>query len=123
MYVGMTRAIEQLYMIYPEDRRFEQRTRAGDNRCPASTDDGAHPASCFLYEANLCLSDSLGGRILKPQPETEPIQAENISTIRQYLKAINTEIPVQKNTVRPIPKRKKNPSRLSKKMKTMMRRI
>jgi len=100
MYVGMTRAIEQLYLLYPEDRRFERRNRAGDSRCPASTEDGMYPASCFMYEANLQLSDQLGARILQPEPEAAPLQAGNISIVRQYLEAINTEVTVEQKSTR-----------------------
>ena len=100
MYVGMTRAIEQLYLLYPEDRRFERRNRAGDSRCPASTEDGMYPASCFLYETNLQLSDQLGARILQPESETDPLQARNIKVVRQYLEAVNTDVSVEQKSAR-----------------------
>ncbi len=97
MYVGMTRAIEQLCLCYPEDSRFEKRNRAGDNRAPASTEDGSYPASCFLYEANLQLSNQLGGRIHRPQPDAPPLQAGNIALARNYLAAINGDVDLKQN--------------------------
>ena len=97
MYVGMTRAIEQLWLFYPADSRFEKRNRAGDSRCPASTEEGKYPASCFLYEVNLQLSDQLGGRIHHPEPDAPPLQAENIALVRQYLAAINGDVPLKEN--------------------------
>jgi DNA helicase-2/ATP-dependent DNA helicase PcrA len=101
MYVGMTRAIEQLYLLYPEDRRFEKKNKTGDCRCPPSTDEGRFPASCFLYEANLQLSDQLGGLIVKPDAETEPVQALSIQTSQRYLQAIESKVTIeQKNTSR-----------------------
>jgi DNA helicase-2/ATP-dependent DNA helicase PcrA len=107
MYVGMTRAIEQLYLLYPEDRRLEQRNRNGDSRCPASTEDGKHPASCFLYEANLRLSDEAGARILQTEIEGNPLQAKDLSIVRQYLKAIKTDVPIQGNKPQSTPRKKK----------------
>ncbi len=92
MYVAMTRAMEKLCLLYPEDSRFEKRNRSGDSRCPLSTEEGRFPASCFLYEANLQLSDQLGERIHYPEPAAPALQAGNISLVRRYLAAMNREI-------------------------------
>jgi len=90
----MTRAIEKLCLLYPQDRRFEKRNRVGDSRCPVSTEDGRYPASCFLYEANLQLSDQLGERLVHPEAEVPSLQARDITIVRRYLEAINAEVPL-----------------------------
>ncbi len=113
MYVAMTRAIEQLCLLYPADSRFEKRNRAGDNRPPASTEDGSYPASCFLYEANLELSDQLGGRIHRPQPAATPLQAGNIALVRQYLAAVNRDVPLEQGEFRSAGSRKRRKEKKS----------
>jgi DNA helicase-2/ATP-dependent DNA helicase PcrA len=94
MYVGMTRAIEKLCLLHASDSRFEKRNRAGDSRCPFSTEDKRFPASCFLYEANLRLSDQLGGRIARPAADGSSLKFQNIGIARRYLREINVDIPL-----------------------------
>jgi DNA helicase-2/ATP-dependent DNA helicase PcrA len=91
-YVGMTRAKEQLCLIYPPDSRLEKRKKAGDSRSPVSTESGTCPASCFLYEANLDFSDRLGRRIISPDPEKEPLRAADLTVGRRYLKAVQVSV-------------------------------
>ncbi len=107
MYVGMTRAIERLCLLYPPDLRFERNTRAGDAGSPFSTEDGDSPASCFLYESNLWLSDQVGGRIAHPQPDAEPLRAGDIEVVRNYLSAIQAEVAVEESGGRRTTARKK----------------
>jgi len=95
MYVGITRAIERLCLLYPPDRRFERKAGAGDARSPFSTEDSQYPASCFLYESNLWLSDQVGGRIVHPQPDEKPLRAKNIQVVRDYLAAVQAEVAVE----------------------------
>ena len=95
MYVGMTRAIERLCLLYPEDSRLERNMRAGDSRTPLSTVDRAYPASCFLYESNLRLSDQVGGQIVHPQSDVKPLRAKNIRVARAYLSAIQAEVALE----------------------------
>ncbi len=111
MYVGMTRAIERLCLLYPEDSRLERHMRAGDCRAPLSTMDRTCPASCFLYESNLWLSDRVGGRIAHPQPAGKPLQAKNIDIVCQYLRAVQAEVAVE----RPATGRKKSRRKIGKK--------
>ena len=111
MYVGMTRAIERLCLLYPEDSRLERHMRAGDCRAPLSTMDRTCPASCFLYESNLWLSDRVGGRIAHPQPAGKPLQAKNIDIVCQYLRAVQAEVAVE----RPAAGRKKSRRKIGKK--------
>jgi len=108
MYVGMTRAIERLCLLYPEDSRLERNMRAGDSRTPLSTVDSAHPASCFLYESNLRLSDQVGRRIAHPQPDAEPLRAKNIRVARAYLSAIQAEVAIEVPSGRRTTARKKS---------------
>ena len=103
-YVAMTRASEQVCFIHPSDSRLEHRKKSGDCRCPASTEDGAHPAGCFLYEANLEFSDRLGERIIQPDAGTEPLQAADITIANRYIKAINTKISLKRTRPSPEPK-------------------
>ncbi|MCI5221239.1 MAG: hypothetical protein D3924_00795 [Candidatus Electrothrix sp. AR4] len=91
-YVGMTRAKEQLFLIYPPDSRLEERKKAGDSRSPMSTESGAYPASCFLYEANLDFSDQLGQRIIDSNPEKKTVQAADLTIGRRYLKAVQSSV-------------------------------
>ena len=97
-YVGMTRAKEELCLLYPQDRRLEQRKKAGDSRSPVTTKKGACSASCFLYEANLNFSDGLGERILaaesakEKKKKKEPIQAVDLTIGKRYLKAVKTSV-------------------------------
>ncbi|HHD56238.1 MAG TPA: ATP-dependent helicase [Desulfobulbaceae bacterium] len=107
MYVGMTRAIERLCLLYPTDRRFERKTRAGDARSPFSTEDAKYPASCFLYECNLWLSDQVGGRIAHPQPDEKPLRAKNIQVVRDYLAAVQAEVAIEEPGRRRTKARKK----------------
>ena len=95
MYVGMTRAIERLCLLYPEDLRLKRNMKAGDSRAPLSTMDRTYPASCFLYESNLWISDQVGERIAHPQPDAEPLRARNIRVARAYLSAIQAEVAVE----------------------------
>jgi len=90
-YVAMTRASEQVCFLYPPDSRLQRRIKAGDSRCPQSTENGDYPASCFVYEANLDFSDQLGRRIEQPDLAAEPLQAAEISIGDRYLKAIKTK--------------------------------
>ncbi|RWX50572.1 DNA helicase-2; ATP-dependent DNA helicase PcrA, partial [Candidatus Electrothrix marina] len=102
-YVGMTRAKEELCLLYPQDRRLEQRKKAGDSRSPVTTEKGACPASCFLYEANLDFSDCLGGRILaaesakEKKKEKEPVQAVDLTIGKRYLKAVKTSVRLKRS--------------------------
>ena len=96
MYVGITRAIERLCLLYPEDSRLERHMREGDCRAPLSTVDRMFPASCFLYESNLWLSDQVGGRIAHPQPDGKPLRAKNIQVAQAYLSAVQAEVAVEK---------------------------
>jgi DNA helicase-2/ATP-dependent DNA helicase PcrA len=107
MYVGMTRTTERLCLLYPPDSRFERRNRIGDDRCPASSEDGRYPASCFLYESNLGLSDQVGGQIAHPSPDCKPLQARNTKVARKYLSAIQAEVAVEQTGGRRKKKRKK----------------
>lgn len=102
-YVGMTRAKEELCLLYPQDRRLERRKKAGDSRSPVTTEKGVCSASCFLYEANLNFSDGLGGRILaaesakEKKKEKEPLQAVDLTIGKQYLKAVKTSVRLKRN--------------------------
>ena len=100
-YVAMTRASEQVCFIHPPDSRLQHRKKSGDCRCPASTDDGEYPASCFLYESNLEFSDRLGERISKADTKTEPLQAADITIARRYIKAISTKISLKRTRLSP----------------------
>jgi DNA helicase-2/ATP-dependent DNA helicase PcrA len=97
-YVAMTRAKEELCLLYPRDRRLEHRKKAGDSRSPITTEHGGCPASCFLYEANLDFSDHLGGRILaaesakEKKKEKEPVQAVDLTIGKRYLKAVQASV-------------------------------
>ncbi|MCI5141668.1 MAG: ATP-dependent helicase, partial [Candidatus Electrothrix sp. ATG1] len=100
-YVAMTRAKEELCLIYPPDSRLEERKKAGDSRSPVSTEKGTYPASCFLYEANLIFSDYLGGRILAAESDKEttkesPVQAGDLTLGKRYLKEVQVPIPLKK---------------------------
>ncbi len=101
MYVGMTRAIENLCMLYPPDSRFERRNLAGDGHCPSSSEDGMYPASCFLYEANLQLSDQLGERLVHTEIDTPPLHARDLGMARRYLEAMNVEVQLVQAKSRP----------------------
>ncbi len=102
-YVGMTRAKEELCLLYPQDRRLERRKKAGDSRSPVTTDKGSSLASCFLYEANLDFSDRLGGCILaaesakKEKKGKEPVQAVDLTIGKQYLQAVKTSVPLKRS--------------------------
>jgi len=96
-YVAMTRAREQLWLLHPPDNRLLQRQKTGTSRTPTSTQDGACPASCFLYEANLMFSDRVGERILNPGKSTEPLSAADISIASSYLKAVQADVPLKRS--------------------------
>jgi len=100
-YVAMTRASEQVWCIHPPDSRLKQRKKSGDSRCPPSSEAGAYPASCFLYESNLEFSNRLGERIGQPDADPEPLQAADISIGKRYLKAINTKIRLRQSSRAP----------------------
>ncbi len=100
-YVAMTRASEQLCFIHPPDNRLQQRQKSGDCSCPASTEDGACPASCFLYESNLDFSDRLGERIYQPKAGAGALQAADIATARRYVKAVDAAVDLKRG--RPAP--------------------
>ena len=95
-YVGMTRAKEQLCLIYPEDARLERRKKAGDSRSPASTEKDAYPASCFLYEANLDFSEHLGESILASESEQLPVEAVDLTIGKRYLKEVEISVSLKK---------------------------
>lgn len=107
MYVGMTRAVEQLVLLHPADSRFERRNKAGECRSPLSTEDGAWPVSCFLYEANLRVSDQLGDRIASPKPDAGGIAARNIEIARAYLSAVGVDVALEPKSGRRGRKKKK----------------
>ncbi|CAK8724636.1 DNA 3'-5' helicase [Candidatus Electrothrix laxa] len=100
-YVAMTRAKEELCLLYPQDRRLERRKKAGDSRNPVTTEKGTYPASCFLYEANLDFSDRLGKRILAVEPEKgkkkEPVQAIDLTIGKRYLKAVQASVRLKRS--------------------------
>ncbi|MCI5165454.1 MAG: ATP-dependent helicase [Candidatus Electrothrix sp. GM3_4] len=99
-YVGMTRAKEELCLLYPQDRRLERRKKAGDSRSPVTTEKGVCPASCFLYEANINFSDRLGGRIFAAESKKEkkePIQAVDLTIGKQYLKAVKASVRLKRS--------------------------
>ncbi len=96
-YVAMTRAMEQLCLIYPPDSRLEKRNKAGDSRSPQETEDGKFPASSFLYEANLRFSDLLGERIYSchhadTNRSDKPLTGADLTISRRYLKKIKQDI-------------------------------
>ncbi len=115
MYVGMTRAIERLCLLYPPDLRFERNNRAGKGHSPVSTRDGDCPAACFLYESNLWLSDRVGGRIVHPEPDAKPLRGHNIEVVRRYLAALQAEVAVEESGDRRTKKRKKSWKKIRKK--------
>ncbi|XCN74917.1 MAG: ATP-dependent helicase [Candidatus Electrothrix aestuarii] len=95
-YVGMTRAKEQLCLTYPQDSRLERRKKAGDSRSPVSTEKGAYPASCFLYEANLDFSERLGGAILAPDAQKEAVEGADLTLGKLYLKEVQSGVRLKK---------------------------
>ncbi|MCI5120401.1 MAG: ATP-dependent helicase, partial [Candidatus Electrothrix sp. AUS4] len=95
-YVGMTRAKEQLFLTYPQDSRLERRKKAGDSRSPVSTEKGAYPASCFLYEANLDFSEGLGGAILAPDAQKEAVEGADLTLGKRYLKEVQSGVRLKK---------------------------
>lgn len=94
-YVAMTRAQEELCLLYPQDSRLERRKKAGDSRSPITTEKGRAAASCFLYEANLDFSERLGGCICVAESERtgeESVQAVDLAIGKQYLKAVQAPV-------------------------------
>lgn len=95
-FVGMTRAIEQLWLLHPEDKRLEDMGRRGDSSCPLSTEDGRSSASCFLYEANLACSDMVGERLANPEsPKSLPAWMDT-DFASLYLKRVGSELVLKK---------------------------
>jgi DNA helicase-2/ATP-dependent DNA helicase PcrA len=97
-FVGMTRAVEQLWLLHPEDKRLEQRVKLGDSRCPLSTEGGRFSASCFLYEANLACSDMVGEKLAESankQSEPLPVYVD-IGFASRYIESIGSELVLKK---------------------------
>lgn len=107
MYVGMTRAMEKLCLMYPPDSRFEQRKNSGDCRCPSSTEEKRYPCSCFLYEANLQLSRLLGERIGQPEREAAPLQAKHTAIAQKYLAAVKSTLVLRQSAAGHMPEQAK----------------
>ncbi|MEA3547264.1 MAG: ATP-dependent helicase [Thermodesulfobacteriota bacterium] len=107
-YVAMTRAIRKVVFIHPPDKRLNKHKKAGSARFPYTFIDKAPlPASRFLYETNLELSDKLGLAIQQGKTSvTQTIKAKDIHMASRYLKAIDSPLkPFEK------PKKKKKQQR------------
>ncbi len=93
-YVAMTRAIRKVVFIHPQDKRLNKHKKAGSARFPYTFIDKAPlPASRFLYETNLGLSDKLGLAIQQGKTSApETINAKDIHMANRYLKAIDSSL-------------------------------
>ncbi|MBU4262750.1 MAG: ATP-dependent helicase [Proteobacteria bacterium] len=96
-YVAMTRARQQVFFIHPPDSRFSKMKKAGNGRYPQPKVEDGFPASRFLYEANLGLSNQLGDAVWQGEGYSgKTIIAQDIEVANQYLAAINSPVkPVQ----------------------------
>ena len=99
-YVAMTRAINDVVFTHPNDSMFTKRKKSGSCYFPPRTDNKiTAPASRFLYESNLRLSDQLGKAIQCDDQEAGMvIQAGTIHMANRYLKAIDSPIPPLRST-------------------------
>ncbi|MBU0909642.1 MAG: ATP-binding domain-containing protein, partial [Proteobacteria bacterium] len=97
-YVAMTRARQQVFFIHPPDSRFSKMKKAGKARYPQPKADEDFPASRFLYESNLGLSNRLGEAIQQGENYAgKTIIAQDIDVANSYLNAINSPLkPVQR---------------------------
>ncbi|MCD6388663.1 MAG: ATP-dependent helicase [Desulfobulbaceae bacterium] len=105
-YVAMTRAIRKVVFIHPPDKRLNKYKKAGSARFPYTFIEKAPlPASRFLYETNLELSDKLGLAIQQGKTSAM-INAKDIHVANRYLKAIDSPLKPFKK-----PKKKKKQQR------------
>ncbi|MBI5559253.1 MAG: ATP-dependent helicase [Deltaproteobacteria bacterium] len=102
-YVAMTRAKEKVFFLHPEDSRFSSRKKKGSTRFRRAPGDDSPQASRFLYEANLDLSKRLGGEIGQKENSSGPrFVAEDAEVANNYLKAINSGLPLVESPEQPV---------------------
>jgi len=99
-YVAMTRAINEVVFTHPHDSNFTKRKQSGSCFFPPRANSKiTAPASRFLYESNLRLSDQLGKAIhCDDQAAGTVIQTGTIHMANRYLKAIDSPIPPLNST-------------------------
>ena len=102
-YVAMTRAIEKVVFIHPPDANLSKQQKAGSANFPhTGKPKKPLPASRFLYEANLTLSDKLGLAIEHNKTSAATtIHAKDITMANRYLKASNSAVKPFKTKKRP----------------------
>lgn len=111
-YVAITRGIERVALIHPPDHVLRKRSEMGFGVAPFES----LQASRFLYEANLGLSDEVGGRITgKVVDGDDTITAVDNGTVNEYLKKIGASLPHIGQKVHTAPKvpEKRHPLRIS----------
>ena len=94
-YVAMTRAINRVVFTHPHDAVFSRQKEAGKTVFVAQPDRDPPPASRFLYESNLRVSELLGEAIYaEDRTISTRLKPKNPSIANSYLKKIASPVPL-----------------------------
>jgi DNA helicase-2/ATP-dependent DNA helicase PcrA len=87
-YVAITRAMERLICLHPQDARLKRARAKNSGQVPSKT----IRASRFLYEANLGLSCRIAQLLENDQQQAGSIRSDTLTVARQYLKSVGKKL-------------------------------